>query len=80
MYKRKIIEDENILFLKEQSTEKYKLYKDISLGLYYVFGVKENKTVEIGDRDESEPFILYGLGDEDLKEDLQQLFNKDESK
>lgn len=76
MYKRKIIEDENILFLKEQSTEKYKLYKDISLGLYSVFGVKENKTVEIGDRDESEPFILYGLGDEDLKEDLQQLFNK----
>lgn len=64
----------NLITLESQSTDKYKLLKDVSLGLYFIRRQKDLKTVEIGDKDESEPFILYGLGDTDLKQDVEQLF------
>lgn len=73
-WKRKIIEDSNVITLESQSTDKYKLLKNLAFGLYYIRRQKDLKTVLIGDRDETEPFILYGLGDEDLKQDVEQLF------
>lgn len=73
-WKRKIVDDPNLITLESQSTDRYKLLKNLAFGLYYIRREKDLKTVLIGDRDECEPFILYGLGDIDLKQDVEQLF------
>lgn len=73
-WKRKIVDDPNLITLESQSTDRYKLLKNLAFGLYYIRREKDLKTVLIGDRDETEPFILYGLGDTDLKQDVEQLF------
>lgn len=80
MYKRKLIEDESIITLESQSTERYKLLKDIDSCLYFILRKKDNKTVLLGDKDEAEPFILYGLNDIDLKEDVRELFKQQDLK
>lgn len=64
-----------MILLKEQSNDKYKLFKDESLGLYYIRGIKENKTVLIGDKEQSENFILDGLAE--MKEEINELFVKE---
>lgn len=48
-------------YLKSQSTQNYSLYKDEQTGLYYIRRVKDKKTILIGDKDQSEHFILDGL-------------------
>lgn len=74
MFKRKLTEETNIIVLESQSTERYKLLKDVEAGLYFIRRQKDLKTIEIGDRDESEPYILYGLNDIDLRQDVKELF------
>lgn len=47
--------------LQAQSTRTHQLYKNEKKGLYYVVRIKDNKRSLIGDKNESEDYILYGI-------------------
>lgn len=66
-----------MILLKEQSknSDKYKLFKDESLGLYYIRRKKDGKTVLIGDKEKADNFIIYGL--DEMKEEITELFAKE---
>lgn len=57
-------------YLKSQSTPHYELLKS-SKGIYYIKRLSDNLKAKVGDRDEAELFILYGI--EPNKEDLTTL-------
>ena len=52
---------ERLQVLFSQSNKKYQLLKDTEENLYYIKRLKDNKTVLIGDREQSEDYILDGL-------------------
>lgn len=56
-------------FLKSQSTQNYHLYRDNETSLFYIKSMKNKKTILIGDKEQSEEFILFGL-QENIKEVL----------
>lgn len=56
------------MILKSQSTDHYTLLKKENL--YYIKREKDKKVALIGDRDEAEEFILYGI-----EENLDELKN-----
>lgn len=58
-----------LTILKAQSTLKYTLLKDENLGLYFIRRNKDKKTVEIGNKDDAEEYILFGL-QENIKDVL----------
>lgn len=59
-----------MILLQSQSNKKFELLKD-SNSLYYIKRTKDKKTALIGDRDEAENFILYGIYEN--KEELKTL-------
>lgn len=59
--------------LKQQSNSLYILFKDEETSRYYIEGVKEGRTILIGDKDDAESFILYGVGQN--KTEINKLFN-----
>lgn len=59
----------NLLF--SQSSNAYQLLKDEVQKLYYIRRVKDMRVALIGDSDEAEWFILYGI--DANKEDLRNL-------
>lgn len=63
---------ENVIILFRQSNERYKLIKNTASNTYYICRQKDKKTVEIGDKDNAEPFVLYGL--QEMKEEVINLF------
>jgi len=67
--KRKELLDNPIITLKAQSTIKYTFIKDESKGLYFIRRNRDKKTILIGDKEQSEEFILFGL-QENIKEVL----------
>jgi hypothetical protein len=54
-----------------QSNQKYALLKDEATKTYHIKRLKDNKIALLGDRDDAEWFILYGI--EANKEDLKTL-------
>jgi len=57
--------------LQSQSNQKYTLLKDSKTNIYYIKRNKDRKKAVIGNRDDAELYILYGINDN--KEDLKQL-------
>lgn len=57
-------------YLKSQSTAQYELLKSKD-NLYYIKRISDKKQALVGDRDEAELFILYGI--EANKQDLKTL-------
>lgn len=56
--------------LKTQSTKEYQLIRIKTS--YYINRTKDNKTISLGDKEQSENFILDGL--HTMREDVKQLF------
>lgn len=69
---KKSVITQNLTFLASQSSANHELYKDEQTKLYYIFRNKDNKMALIGDVDEAEWIILYGI--EANKDDLDILF------
>ena len=57
--------------LQAQSTLRYTLLKNVKKGTYYILRHKDKKKALIGDKNDAEWFILYGIAEN--KEDLQTL-------
>lgn len=75
--KRKELLDNPIVKLKAQSTIKYTFIKDESKGLYFIRRNRDKKTILVGDKEQSEEFILFGL-QENIK-DVLTLFKNAEN-
>ena len=61
----------NMTLLLSQSNKSFELYKDEKEKLYYIKRVKDSKVGLIGDIDEAEWMVLYGI--EANKEDLKTI-------
>lgn len=57
--------------LPSQSNLKYNLMKDETNKLYYIKRLRDNKLALIGNRDEAEEFVLFGI--DANKEELKTL-------
>lgn len=64
--------------LKSQSTKEFRLLKNLKTKLYYIRRIKDKKLILLGDRDESETFILDGLHVN--KQEVLDMFNKKDQK
>lgn len=62
----------NTTFLKSQSTQNYRLYRDNENDLYFIRRQKDKKTVVIGDKEQSLDYILDGLAQN--AEEIKELF------
>ena len=61
-----------VITLQRQSNSKYLLVKDLNL-IYYLVRLKDNKVVEVGDKEEAEDLILYTVNE--CASEVKQLFN-----
>lgn len=64
--------------LKSQSTKEFRLLKNLKTKLYYIRRIKDKKLILLGDRDESETFILDGLHAN--KQEVLDMFDKKDQK
>lgn len=62
----------NTTFLKSQSTQNYRLYRDNENNLYFIRRQKDKKTVNLGDKEQAENYILDGLNQ--YTEEIKELF------
>ena len=62
-YKKHGIKKDNVIWLRSQSTQNLYLKKDSVQGIYFIKNLKHNTHALIGDREQSEDLILYGLKD-----------------